>query len=76
MRKRFAVNTVKIVYLKKRDSYRPDFIHIKKLQIDIYIVQNHENGFLLQKFVEKCLKLSIHGYIINKKKQISTYWVR
>lgn len=54
MRKRFAVNTVKIVYLKKRDSYRPDFIHIKKLQIDIYIVQNHENGFLLQKFVEKC----------------------
>ena len=54
MRKRFAVNTVKIVYLKKRDSYRPAFIHIEKVQIDIHIVQNHENGFLLQKFVEKC----------------------
>lgn len=54
MRKRFAVIAAKIVYLKKRDSYRPAFIHIKKLQIDIYIVQNHENGFLLQKFVEKC----------------------
>lgn len=52
MRKRFAVNTVKIVYLKKRDSYRPAFIHIEKVQIDIHIVQNHENGFLLQKFVE------------------------
>lgn len=54
MRKRFAVNTAKIVYLKKRDSYRSAFIHIEKLQIDIHIVQNHENGFLLQKFVEKC----------------------
>jgi len=54
MRKRFAVITAKIVYPKKRDSYRPAFIHIEKLQIDIHIVQNHENGFLLQKFVEKC----------------------
>ena len=34
--------------------YTSCFIHIKKLQIDIHIVQNHENGFLLQKYVEKC----------------------
>jgi len=54
MRKRFAVIAAKIVYPKKRDSYRPAFIHMKELQIDIHIVQNHENGFLLQKFVEKC----------------------
>ena len=54
MRKRFAVITAKIVYPKKCDSYRSAFIHIEKLQIDVHIVQNHENGFLLQKFVEKC----------------------
>lgn len=76
MRKRFAVITAKIVYPKKRDSYRPAFIHIKKLQIDIYIVQNHENGFYCRNLSKNVEKWSFHGYIINKKKQISTYWVR
>jgi len=38
MRKRFAVIAAKIVYPKKRDSYRPALIHINKLQIDIHIV--------------------------------------
>lgn len=65
MRKRFAVIAAKIVYPKKRDSYMPAFIHIKKAtNRHTYCVKSRK-WFFVAEICRKMLK-TVNSRIYNK----------